>query len=117
MFQAGCTVAKLAAEFQRSPSTIRRTINNCTTRNTTREAPRSGRPRVLTPYTERLVLRAVRAAPKIEYRDLVEVARLVNPDGTLGKAPSYHTLYRVLKKRGLTNPRCKIRLKLTKGNA
>jgi hypothetical protein len=46
--------------------------------------------------------RKARAAQKLEFLELAEVGVLVQPDETTSKPPSYSTLYRTLKRGGLT---------------
>jgi hypothetical protein len=60
--------------------------------------------------------RKARAAQKLEFLELAEVGVLVQPDGTTSKPPSYSTLYRTLKRGGLTNHRSKKRPKLNRGH-
>jgi len=98
-YEAGCSTAELAAEFGRHASTIRRTIKRYTSRHTIHSAPRSGRPKAVTPRQELMIRRVARTQPKIEYKALSEAATINTPDGTPQKPPSHSTLYRVLKKR------------------
>lgn len=114
---AGTSVRELVEEFGRSPNCIRTTIRLAKTRDTTQEAPRSGRPSILSRHQKKIIYRKAPAAPKIEYSHLAEVGVFANTDGTLSKPPSRSTLYRVLKGLGLTNFRCKKRPKLTQGHA
>jgi transposase len=114
---AGATVRELVEEFGRSANCIRTTIRLAKTRDTTQEAPRSGRPSILSRHQKKIIYRKARAAPKIEYSQLAEVGVFANPDGSFTKPPSRSTLYRALKRRGLTNFRCKKRPKLTRGHA
>lgn len=110
---AGATLTELADEFNRTPTTIRRLLKLSTTRTTTTEAPRSGRPPILSRRQKQVVFRKARAAaPKIEYAELSKVAQVVGPDGTTSKPPSKSTLYRALKKQRLTDSRCKVRFEL-----
>jgi transposase len=115
--EVGVTVRELAAEFGRSESAIKYTLRTYTKTATTEERPRSGRPRILSRHQEKIIYRQVRAAPKLEYSDLAKGAVFVNAEGTPSKPPSRSTLYRVLKRQGLTNFRCKKRPKLTAKHA
>jgi transposase len=115
--EAGCSTAELAAEFGCSARTVRRTLQEAPTHHNGLETPRSGRPSILSGREERVIYRAVRAAPKIEYKELREVTTLHYPDGTTSKPPSRSTLYRMLKRRGLTNHKAKKRPKLTRAHA
>jgi transposase len=117
MLVGGCTIPEVAQHFGRADSTIRRLHLKHHHTGTIVDKPRSGRPHILSRHTKKLLFRAVRKTPKIEYKHLSKVAQIALPDGTLQKAPSRSTLYRVLKKRGLTNYRCKTRPKLTRGRA
>jgi transposase len=108
---------ELAAEFGRSESSIKYTIQTYSKLPTTHEQPRSGRPPTLSLNQKKIIYRKVRAAPKIEYSELAEHGVFVNKEGSLSKPPSRSTLYRVLKRRGLTNHRCKVRPKLTRVHA
>jgi transposase len=114
---AGATVRELVEEFGKSPNCIRTTIRLSKTRDTTQEAPRSGRPSILSRHQKKVIYRKARAAPKVEYSQLAEVGVFANADGTFTKPPSRSTLYRVLKGQGLTNFPCRKRPKLTRGHA
>lgn len=105
--KAGSTTTELAAEMQCHASTIRRTLVKFSSRSTMHDAPRSGRPAVITPRAARQIVRAARTTSqnKIGYKNLSEVARPVLEDGTLGKAPGHATIYRMLKKQGIIKPR------------
>jgi transposase len=115
--QCGETVRELAAEFGRSESAIKYTIRAYTKTSTTQEQPRSGRPPVLSLHQKKIIYRKARAAPKIEYLELVKAGTFVTVDGTPLKPPSRSTLYRCLKRPGLTNFPCKKRPKLNRGRA
>jgi transposase len=115
--KAGCSAASSAAEFGCSERTVRRTLQEASTHHNGLEKPRSGRPSILSEHEERCIYRAVRAAPKIEYKELLEVTTIHYPDGTTSKPPSRSTLYRMLKRRGLTNFKAKKRPKLTRARA
>jgi hypothetical protein len=73
--------------------------------------PRSGRPKIITPREEHTIYREARKMPKITYQKLVGEAGLDSPTHHR-KAPSRSTIYRVLKKRGLTNRVAAVRPKL-----
>ena len=105
--ESGVSVTKLAARYNRSESAIRYTIKTYTSRSTTQEQPRSGRPSVLSRHQQKLVYRAARKTPKLEYHDLQKAAPLVDLDTPTQKPPSRSTLYRCLKRQGLTNHRTK----------
>jgi len=107
--EAGCTHKELAAEFTCSTRTIRRTINRWKNHNTTNSLPRSGRPEKLNRREKRAILRAARRAPKIQYARLQE-----ETDTTYVHR---RTIYRLLKKRGLRNYRCKQRPKFNREHA
>jgi hypothetical protein len=66
---------------------------------------------------KKIIYRKVRAALKIEYLQLAKEAIFVNAEGTPSKPPSRSTLYRALKRRGLTNYKAKKRLKFTRAYA
>lgn len=93
---------KLAARYNRSESTIRYTINTYASRPTTEDRPRSGRPPILSRHQQKLVYRAARKTPKIGYHELQKVAPVVTLDTPPQKPPSRSTLYRYLKRQGLT---------------
>ena len=115
--QAGCSTAELAAEFGCSARTVRRTLQEAPTHHNGLEKPRSGRPSILSEHEERRIYWAVRAAPKIEYKELLEVTTIHYSDGTTSKQPSRSTLYRMLKRRGLTNYKANKRPMLTRARA
>ncbi|KAI1508843.1 Membrane-bound metallopeptidase [Pyrenophora tritici-repentis] len=114
MLDGGCTVKEAAATCGRSESAIRRLRQKFNTTGTTHDKPRSGRPHVLSKHTKKLLYRAARKNPKLEYKDLAEVATIVGADGTTSTTPSKSTLYRTLKRTGLGHFRCKKRPKLNR---
>jgi transposase len=115
--ECGVTVRELAAEFKRSESAIKYTIQTYAKIGTTQEQPRSSRPPILSLHQKKIIYQKARAAPKIEYSELAKVAVLVNPNRTTSKPPYHRTLYQVLKGAGLTNSSCKKRPKLNQGHA
>jgi transposase len=116
-YKAGVSVAELAIAFERGASTIRDTLKRWNLHATVSDLPRSGRKPILSLHQKKLIYRAARAAPKIEYDELAKVGVFVNAEGTPSKPPSRSTLYRVLKGFGLSNFRCKKRPKLNKAHA
>jgi transposase len=110
-------VKELAAEFGRSEGAIKYTIRIYAKRGITQEQPCSSRPPILLLHQKKIIYRKIRATLKIECSELSQVAVLVNPDRTTSKPPSRSTLYRLMKRRGLTNFRCKKRPKLNCGHA
>ncbi|KAF1366177.1 hypothetical protein EJ07DRAFT_93616 [Lizonia empirigonia] len=94
--KASCSTAELAAEFGCSARTVRRTLQEALTHHNGLEKPQSGRPSALSEHEERVIYRAVRAAPKIEYKELLEVTTIHYLDRTTSKPPSRSTLYRML---------------------
>jgi transposase len=117
MSAAGASLKEIAQYFGRTTQGIGKLLKKYHTTHTVEDKPRSGRPSILSRHQKKLIYRAARAAPKLEYKELAEVGVLVNPDDTPSKPPSRSTLYRVLKGLGLTNFRCKKRPKLTRGYA
>jgi hypothetical protein len=115
--ECSATLDKLVAEFRRSKSAIRYTIRTYANTTNPVDKPRSGRPPVLSRHQKEILYRKVRAAPKIEYLELVKVVQVMNADRTLSKPPSHNILYRELKRRCLTNLRAKKRPKLTRRHA
>jgi transposase len=113
--EAGVSLTELAAEFRRSKSTIHDTLKRYKLHATTSDLPRSGRPPILSLRQKKIIYRKARAAPKIEYSNLIKEATFVNAEGLPLKPPSRSTLYRTLKRRNLTNHRSKKRLKLEPG--
>ena len=107
---------ELAAEFGRSEGAIKYTIRTYANTGTTQERPRSGRPPVLSLHQKKIIYRKARAALKIEYPELARVGVLVQPDRTTLRPPSHSTLYRTLKRAGLTNHHSKKRPKLNCGH-
>jgi transposase len=101
--EAGVSIAELANEFGRSSSAIKYTLRTYANRSNTLDKPRSGRPPILSDRAMRSLVRKARASDKIEYGELAKVAQGQDPDGESAKLPSRATLYRALKKKGLTN--------------
>jgi hypothetical protein len=56
---------------------------------------------------KKIIYRKARAAPKLEYSELAKAGVVVSANGTPSKPPSRSTLYRLLKRHGLTNFPCK----------
>jgi hypothetical protein len=82
--------------------------------------PRSGRPEVLSRREKRLLFRIARKWPKIEYDKLIEEAELhaLTLASTLRTiTPHRNTIAKALKQQGLINYMCKLRPKLTRGDA
>jgi transposase len=105
----GVPVKELMEKFGCSKSAIKYTTRTYTS-TSTQDKPRSGRPRMLSSHQQKLVIRKVRAAKKIEYSELAKAAQIVSLDGSPSKLPSKSTLYLELKRNGITNSRCKERL-------
>jgi hypothetical protein len=62
---------------------------------------------MLSRHAKKLVFRKVRAQPEIEYSEMAKVAQVYPPDSTPSKLPSHSTLYREIRRRGLSHRRCK----------
>jgi transposase len=117
MSATGLSLKEIAQYFGRTTQGIGKILKKYNTTHTVEDKPRSGRPPILSRHQKKLIYRAARAAPKVEYKQLAEVGVLVNLDGTTSKPPSRSTLYRVLKGQGVRNFPCKKRPKLTRGHA
>jgi transposase len=104
---SGVTLKECAALYGRTERCIRDLKKKYYQTGTTQDKPRSGRPQILSLRTKKLIIRKARAASKIEYSELAQVGVVVDADGTPSKPPSRSTLYRSLKKQGLTSSRCK----------
>jgi transposase len=117
MIISGCSITEAAEAYDWPVRTIHHLYKKYLQTGTTQDRPRSGRPPVLSVNQKKIIYRKARAAPKIEYSKLIEEGVFVNADGTASKPPSKSTLYRALKRRGLTNYRCKVRPKLNRGHA
>jgi hypothetical protein len=115
--EAGVSVRELVEEFGRSPNCICTTLRLSKTRATTQEAPRSDWPPILSLREKKVIYQEARAAPKLEYSELAKVGVVVSADGTSSKPPSRSMLYRLLKRRNLTNFPCKQRPKLNRTHA
>jgi transposase len=117
MLRGGCTVSEVTTHFQRGDQTIRDLKRKYNSTTTTQDKPRSGRPPMLSLHQKKIIYRKIRGKPKTTYKELAEVGTRVNVDGTFEKTPSRSTLYRYLKRRGITKYRCKKRPKLNRGHA
>lgn len=117
MLHGGATVAEVADAYGRTERCIRDLRKKYHQTGTTADKPRSGRPPILSPYQKKIICRKARAKPRIEYKELAEVAVVVNADGTSTKPPSYATIYHCLKGRGLTKSAVKKRPKLNRARA
>lgn len=100
---------EIADDFGINHSTVKDTLRRWRKYGTVESLPRTGRPKALTHREERKIIRIVRKAPKLNYQQLFEDAGL---DTTHQTPPHRSTLYRLLKKQGLTNRRCATRPKL-----
>jgi transposase len=107
MLQSGATVTEVAYAYGRTDRCIRKIHQKYRQTGTTQDKPRSGRPSVLSLAHKKIIYREVRAAPKIEYSELQQESIFVNHKGTPSKPPSRSTLYRELRRRGLTNHKAK----------
>jgi transposase len=117
MLKGGMTVPEVARAIHRSERGVRHLRLKYHQTGTIQDKPRSGRPPVLSKQQKKIIYRKVRSTPKIEYSALQQEAIFVNAEGTLSKPPSHSTLYRELRRRGLTNHKAKKRLKFTRAHA
>ncbi|OCK73154.1 hypothetical protein K432DRAFT_313566, partial [Lepidopterella palustris CBS 459.81] len=111
--EAGYPARKLADEYGVTRQCINATLRRWKKHKTTTSLPRSGRLPILSRRQKRLLYQAARQNPKIEYQKLWEKAGLLEHP----HPPSRSTMYRSLKKDGLTNHRCKKRPKMNAGHA
>ena len=117
MLQSGATVKEAAHAYGRTDRCIRKIYQKYRQTGTTEDKPRSGRPLVLSLAQKKIIYRKVRAAPRIEYSELQQESIFVNYKGTPSKPPSRSTLYRELRRRGLTNHKAKKRPKFNRRHA
>jgi hypothetical protein len=117
MLTARLSRGKVAARFNCTRQCIGRLAIKYTTTASIEDLPRSGRLHILSYQQEKLIYRTARCTPKLTYNKLTSTAVLILPDRTTTKLPSYSILYRMLKRRSLTNKCYKQRLKLTRGRA
>jgi transposase len=117
MLDGAVSVEEVAHAYGRSDRCIRKIRQKYRQTGTTQDKPRSGRPPVLSLAQKKIIYKKVRAAPKIEYSELAQEAIFVNHEGTPSKPPSRSTLYRELRRRGLTNHKAKKRPKFNRGHA
>jgi transposase len=115
--EAGVSRAELVEEYGRSKRAIKYTIKTYAHLLTTKDKPCSGRPYMLLPRQKKILLRKARGALKIEYAELAKAVQVVLLEGTPLTLPSKTTLYRELKRHGLSNYRCKKRPLLTRARA
>lgn len=90
----GVGIAEISCTYEIPESTIRSTLKFDPIRIDNETPPRSGAPIRVSTYIERKILRFVRTIPKTEH-----VVTQREYDTSLSKA----TLYRLLKKHGITN--------------
>jgi hypothetical protein len=105
---AGCTQRELMGEFRCSRTCVQGTLRRWRNNKTVDSLPRGGRPKLLSHRDERLLIRTARKSPKIQYKELLKTARLLRPD----HHPKQRTIYRILKRQGLTRYRCAKKPKL-----
>jgi hypothetical protein len=117
MIISGCSITEAAEAYGRPVCTIHHLYKKYLQTGTTQDRPRSRRPAVLSVNQKKTSYRKACAAPKIEYSKLIEEGVFVNADSTPSKPPSKSISYCALKKRGLTNYRCKVRSKLNREHA
>jgi transposase len=106
--EAGQSATHVAKVFAVSRRTVNRTVQRFRQRHTFTTAPRSGRPRKLSPREERYLVRLVRRFPKSSYKKLVNLH---------GATVSARTLRRVLKRHNLKKWLSKRRPKLREDDA
>ena len=117
MLEGGARACEAADTYGCSSRTVQRIWKKYKETGSTADLPRTGRPPTLLTRQKKLLYRAARKDPKITYVGLKEVAQVDALDTPPLKPPSRSTLYRTLKVSGLTNYRCKIRPKLSRGHA
>jgi transposase len=114
--QDGWMIKDLAEHFRCSVSGIEQTIRRWSKHQTTKDLPRSGRPRVTTIREDRTLLRMVRKNPKVSYADLaVSLAPL--PGAPQRPPLSRWTMARRLREYGVICRKAVARPKLNKGHA
>src|SRR5271155_1786214 len=67
---AGLSAAEIAHRTNLPSSTIKTTLERAPERSNQQFKPRTGRPPILTPNARKLILRLVRATPKIKYSEI-----------------------------------------------
>jgi transposase len=117
MLRGGYTTDEVANAYGRTDRAIRDLRKKYTQTGSVQDKPRSGRPPMLSTQQKKILYRKARSKPKIEYSELCKDGIFVDTEGTPTKAPSRTTLYRLLKRRGLTNHRGKKRPKFNRGHA
>lgn len=109
MIRGGAQYSEVAKTFDRSERAIRDLYKKFNTTGSVNDRARSGRPHVLSNHAKKLLCRAVRKDPKIQYSGLAKVGQVVLPDGSLSKPPSTSTMYRTIKAAGISNREAKKR--------
>jgi transposase len=100
----GCSIREISQRYKIPFSIVRDTIQKDLIREKGKSLPGRGDKSIWTPTFERRLLRLVRANPKATYKWLID---------QLGTTLSHTTLYRILKKNGITNYRARKRPALT----
>ena len=108
LHSTGLSRAKIASTTGLAWNTINNTLKKAPTRATQEDAPRSGRPKALSPREERILVRLVILHPKWTYKWLLD---------ELPFKTTRDTACRILKTYGYTNWRAKKRQLLTEESA
>jgi transposase len=101
----GVGIAEIARRYEIPDSTVRSTLQQEPLRINDESLPRSGAPTKVSIYLETSILRYIRRVPKAQYKDIKRECNTSLSDSTL---------YRLLKKHGITNWLCKKRPFLSK---
>jgi hypothetical protein len=111
MLQASATVKEAAASTEHSERAVLNLHTKYRQTGSVTDKPCSSRPSVLLKQQKKIIYRKARATPKIEYSELMKEEVFINPESPSSKLPSCSTLYRELKRHGLTNHKAKKRTK------
>jgi transposase len=117
MLQAGATVKEAAASIGRSECAVHDLCTKYHQTGSITDKPHCGHLPVLSKQEKKIIYRKARATPKVEYSELMKERVFVNPECSPSKLPSRSTLYRELKRHGLTNHKAKKRPKFNHGHA
>jgi transposase len=107
----GVAAKDVAHAYCRTDHCIQKICQKYRQTGSTNDLPRSGQPTIISKQQRKNVYKKVCTASKMEYLQLAQEAIFVNAEGTPSKPPSRSTLYRALKRCGLTNYKAKRRPK------
>ena len=115
MLLGGALQHEAATRFNTTQAAVSRIYKKWQQTGTTKDKKRPGRPPILTPRQKKIIYRKARASPKIEYKDLIEAATVIQVDGTPSRLLAVQPYTGILRHVALSNIGAKRDQSLTAG--